>query len=325
MSIDNESGSHPAFDSEEQRILSEIKPEDDTPVENAQTGQPGDAKPDAAPAGAEAAPNAAAASPAPAAATTDAQPGAGAAAAPGTDTAKPDTPAVVAQEKPQGDTRAALRAARQSEKRLRDELAEARETIEKLKSGDLPTDTSVTDEELERLEQDFPAMAKAIRNQKALEKRLEELTAQPKNTTPEDDFQPLEYAPAVQMVIDDVPDLLAWQHDRNAQDKFQRAIDYDRALSVDPDWKDKPAVERFAEAARRTREKFGMPAGSTPSAGTTPAAKTTVDPATVIANAPAATPMGISDFRGGGPANAPTLNYQNMSDEAILASLPVGD
>lgn len=315
----SEQSSHPAFDAEEQQILSDLKPEDGDPVNDAHDGQPGEAKPEAAQVGSEPA--------APAAASTEAKPGEGAAdAKPGTEADKPAQPAAPVQEKPQGDTRAALRAARQSEKRLRDELAEANRTIEQLKSGDLPTDTSVSEEELTQLEADFPAMAKAIRNQQALERRLQELTAQSKSTTEQDEFQPLEYAPAVQMVIDDVPDLLAWQHDRNAQDKFQRAIEYDKALTVDPDWKDKPAVERFAEAARRTREKFGMSAAvPTPSAGQAPAAKTPVDPNVALAEAQASGPKGISDFRGGAPASSPSLNYENMSDEAVMASLPMGD
>lgn len=325
-----EQSSHPAFDAEEQEILSALKPEDE-PAENAQAGQPGESSPDAAPAGADA--TAAAAAPAvaaPAAASAEAQPGEGAAAAaPGAAPAKPDAaPAAPAPEpdKPKGDVRAALRASRHAEQRLRDELAEAKQTIEQLKSGDLPTDTNISEEELTQLEADFPAMAKAIRRQQALEREIQELKVPPKGATGDADFQPLEYAPQVQMLIDDVPDLLAWQHDRNAQDKFQRAIEYDKALNVDPDWKDKPAVERFAEAARRTREKFGMPAATpTPSAGATPAAKPTVDPNAVIEAAQATGPKGISDFRGGAPASSPSLNYQNMSDEAIMASLPAGD
>lgn len=314
----SEQSSHPAFDAEEQQILSGLKPEDGDPVNDAQNGQPGESKSDADPAGADTTA---------AAATTEAKPGEGAAATPGAAPAKTEAaPAAPVQEKPQGDTRAALRAARNSEKRLREALDEANKTIEQLKSGDLPTDTSVSEEELAQLATDFPAMAKAIRNQQALERRLQELTAQPSGETGEPEFQPLEYPPAVQMVIDEVPDLLAWQHDSNAQDKFQRAIEYDKALNVDPDWKGKPAVERFAEAARRTREKFDMPADTpTPSAGHQPAAKPTVDPNVALAEAQASGPKGISDFRGGAPASSPSLNYQNMSDEAILASLPVGD
>lgn len=322
-----EQSSHPAFDADEQKILSELKPDDGDPADNAQAGQPGDPNPNTAPAGADA--TAAAAAPAaaaPAAANTDATPGEGAAAAatPGAEPDKPDAVAT-AQDKPKGDVRAALRASRHAEQRLRDELAEAKQTIEQLKSGDLPTDTNISEEELNQLEADFPAMAKAIRRQQALEREIQALKVPTKDVTGGSDFQPLEYAPQVQMLIDDVPDLLAWQHDPNAQDKFQRAIEYDKALNVDPDWKDKPAVERFAEAARRTREKFGMPATPTPSAGDKPAPKTPVDPKAALDAAPATGPKGISDFRGGSPASSPSLNYDHMSDEAIMASLPAGD
>ena len=129
----------------------------------------------------------------------------------------------------------------------------------------------------------------------------------------------------MQAVIDGVPDLLEWQYDPNAQDKFARAVEYDSALALDPDWKNKPVAERFAEAAKRTREAFGQgqpaPTGDPTPKPAAPAA-TRIDPAVALANAQETGPKGISDFRGGPPSPDPTLNYSRMTDEQIMASLP---
>lgn len=307
----------PAFNAEEHEILSTIVPE----VESVDTPDPGQPDPAAAQT-----PEAA-----PAAATPEAAPAAGTptqgttpAATPAASAEPSATPAQTSEpDKPKGDTRAALRAARHSEKRLRDELAEKERELENLRQGKTLPQNDVSEEELQQLEQDFPAMAKVVRRNQELAREVQQLKAGAQ-TPAGSEFEPLEYAPAVQMIIDEVPDLLAWQHDPDAQDKFQRAIEYDKALFVDPDWKDKSAVERFAEAARRTKEATGQATPAlTPAAAA--AAKPTVDPAAAIAAAPASGPKGISDFRGGQPPTTPTLNYERMSDEAVMASLPVSD
>jgi hypothetical protein len=224
-------------------------------------------------------------------------------------------PASTEPAQPQGDKSAALRASRRAEKRLREQLEELQRENEALKQGK-PTavDTSITDEELAQLEADFPVQAKIVRKQREIDEQLARAAIQSEPKEPQE-FEPLSYKPEVQEVIDSVPDLLAWQNDPESQDKFLRAIDYDKALSVDPDWKDRPFNERFAEAAARTKKAFGIAA--------TPRQEPQKDPAAVVASAQVQGPKGISDFRGGTQATPPTINYRGMSDEEIMASLPV--
>lgn len=290
--------SHAAFDKDEQEILSALVPETEA-VEEGQVAQPAEV---AAPAEAQPAAEV------PAAATTE---------APAAEVAQQEAPATT--EQPHGDPRAALRASRRAEKRLRDDLDRLRQENEALKAGKgtQTADTSVTDAELAELEVDFPLQAKIVRKQRELEQQL--ATTAKTQEAPATEFEPVSYDPAIQEVIDNVPDLLAWQYDPASQDRFARAIGYDRALAVDPDWKSRDITERFAEAARRTKAAFGSTT-PTPAAPAAPRS----DPAAVIAAAPLAGPRGISDFRGGAPGNSPTINYQGMSDEQIMASLPVG-
>jgi hypothetical protein len=216
---------------------------------------------------------------------------------------------------PQGDPRAALRASRRAEKRLRDELEQIRSENEALKQGKQPVDLSITDAELAELEADFPLQAKIARKQREIEAQLKQ--AQPQVQA---EFEAPSYDSGIQDVIDSVPDLVAWQYDPAQQDKFFRAVEYDKALSVDPDWRDRDITERFTEAARRSKAALS-PSSAAPAAAA-PAAQRT-NPAAVIAAAPVQGPKGISDFRGGAPANTQTVNYQGMSDEQIMASLPM--
>lgn len=205
-------------------------------------------------------------------------------------------------------TRAALRAARHQEKRLREELARKDQELEQLRSGKTPPSTAISDEEIEESEADFPLQGKVARKLRELENTVQQL----RQTQTPPEFVPIPFRDDVQVLVDEVPDLLAWQHDPNAQDKLQAAIAQDKALQADPAWAGRPVVERFAEAARLVK--------TTPTAA--PAA-TRKNPADVIAGAPVEGPKGISDFRGGGPASAPAKDFRKMSDEEIMASLPV--
>lgn len=209
----------------------------------------------------------------------------------------------------QGDVRAALRAARAAERRMRDALAAKDAEIQALREGKAPASTEVSEADLAQMEQDFPSQAALVKNQRRLEQELAELRAAVKPA----EWQPPSYAPEVQEHIDAVPDLLAWQHDQTQQKKFAAAIEHDKLLETDADWREKPIADRFAEATRRAKAQFAPAAPPAPRN----------DPAAVIAAAPMATPKGIGDFRGGGPANAPATDYRNMSDEAVMASLPV--
>jgi hypothetical protein len=229
-----------------------------------------------------------------------------------------------AEEKPaadegQGNIKAALRAARRAEARTKAELERLRQENEQLRKAApaAQSDQEFTPDELESMKEDFPVQYKLYIKQKELEKQLSEkrhAVAQPEAST---EFQPVEFDPAVQELVDQVPDLLAWQHDPQAQEKLKRAIAYDAALEKDPDWMDKPVIERFEEAVARTKRALGSaPAPAAPAA-------TRPDPAAALAAIKPTGPKGISDFGGGAPASAPSLNYARMSDEEILASLPV--
>lgn len=283
---------HPAFDSEEQEILSQIKADDDGEM------QPADETPPAEAPAAEAAPATEAPAPAPA-------------------EAKPAEEAP-ATEQHQGDVRAALRAARRAEARIRAEAERLRQENEQLRKAVPVTasDEEFTPEELESMKVDFPAQYKLYVKQQELAQQLAETRAkaQPAAST---EFQPIEFDPATQELVDQVPDLLRWQHDPASQDKLKRAIAYDAALERDPDWADKPLIERFAEAAARTKRAFGTaPAPAAPAA-------TRTDPAARIAALPVSGPKYISDFGGGQPASAPEIDFTQLSDEEIMARLPV--
>lgn len=299
----NESA-HPTFDSEEQQILSAILADDDGEMQavDAATvdGAPADAAPAATP------------DPAPVI-TPDAR-------APAPADVKPadDKPAT---EQSQGDVKAALRASRRSEQRTKAELEKARQEIEELRKA-VPVAASEQDftpEELASMQVDFPAQYKLYVKQQELAKQIAETRAAvPQPATASTEFQPIEFNPVVQELVDQVPDLLTWQHDPAAQDKLKRAIAYDASLQADPDWADKPLLERFAEAVERTKRAFGVkPVVPNPAAP--PAPRT--DPAAAIAALKPAGPKSISDFGGGQPASAPTLNYSRMTDEEVLASL----
>ena len=299
---------HPAFDSEEQEILSAIAPEDESVPEDG-----------AGEAAAAEAPKPVEPSAAPTEAPKQDPDTQEEAASP--EAAKPAAEEPESQQQPaqnHGDTRAALRAARREERRLRGENERLQQELEALRQGKAPVDTRITEDELAELERDFPLQAKVVRQQRALEEQLAARVAPSQQTQQQAEFQPVVYDPTVQEVIDSVPDLLNWQYDPNAQDKFQRAIEYDKALSADPDWRNRPANERFEEAARRTREAFAPAPSPSPSAA---AAAPRLDPAKAIESAPVQGPKGISDFRGGAPASAPALDYTRMSDEAVMASL----
>lgn len=210
----------------------------------------------------------------------------------------------------QGNVKAALRAARQAERRLRDQLAAKDQELEALKAGKAPQSAELSDADLAQMEEDFPLQAELIKNQRALQEEVNRL----RSVVKPPEWQPPSYGPDVQEHIDAVPELLAWQHDQAAQPKFAAAIEHDKVLEVSPEWQGRPVAERFAEAARLAKLSFTQ-VPPTPR----------IDPAAAIANAPLAQPKGISDFRGGGPANAPATDYRRMSDEAIMASLPVED
>jgi hypothetical protein len=282
------------------------------------------AAPTSAPAAAPApAPNAAAPAPAP----TEAPAAAAAAPAP---TAAP------APAEPQGDPRAALRHARRNEKRLAEEsrakdarIAELEEQLKKTGVDASPgkkgaTASDMSDEELAELDENFPVQAAIVREVRELRQKVASQAPAPAPAPASTEWHAPTYDPEVQDVIDQVPQLQAWQFSQADQDKFQLAATFDDALRKDPTWANKTPVERFAEATKRAVVYLSAqpPAPSpAPAAAATPAAPRK-NPDEVIASTQAQVPAGISDFRGGAPAAAPAIDYRRLTDDQILASLP---
>ena len=190
-------------------------------------------------------------------------------------------------------------------------------------------DGQFTQEELEEMRENFPLQYKAVMATQATQRQLEEMRAQiaSQGGSQQQGFTPAQYEPDVQMVIDQVPELVELQYDPAQQQVFAKAIAYDDALLVDPDWKDKPDVQRLAEAARRAKASFAAAApapASSAAAAATPAAPaaTRQDPAAVIAKAPVEGPKGIGDLRGGATGNAIVQpDFRNMTEDQIFASL----
>jgi hypothetical protein len=312
---------HPSFDPEDHEIISNLKPEGEVPGSDPSAAPNPDDPPAATPAPTSAPVDPPAATPAPTPApsseVSDPPAPTPAPPAPAPEPSPAPTPAPAPAD---GNVKAALRASRQQEKRLRTELERLKEENETLKKGGSHEDLDLTDEELADLKANFPSQYKVA----MIAKQLRETQQQTRDLEDGNDgFQPPQYTPEVQEVIDQVPDLLAWQHDEASQDKFARAVEYDNALRADPDWKGKPVTERFAEAARRVRAATAAQ-GPAPAPSPTPApapAGTRTDPAAAIADAPTDGPKGLSDLRGGGTANAPALDFNKLSDAEIIASL----
>lgn len=292
---------HAAFDSEEQEILSQIVADEDGEMQAADETPPADTTDEQAPAAAQ-----------PEAKTTEAS----------ADVKPAEDKPAATPEKTEGNVSAALRASRRAEKRAKEELEKLRQENEQLRKA-APVaveEQEFTPEELEAMKVDFPAQYKLYIKQQALAKQLAETRAAAPQPASNAEFQPIEFTPEVQELVDQVPDLLNWQHDEASQEKLQRAIAYDRALQADPDWAGKSLLERFTEAAERTKRAFGAvpPTPKKPA----PAANRT-DPAAAIAAIKPAGPKGISDFGGGQPASAPEVDFSKMSDEEIMARLPM--
>jgi hypothetical protein len=123
----------------------------------------------------------------------------------------------------------------------------------------------------------------------------------------------------VQEVVDDIPDLLALQHNPD-QAGWQLAIGFDVALQNHPTWRDKTPTERFAEAARRAKAEIAPTQATTRTEPPDPEAviKAALD------KAPRRQPTSLSDFGGGAatePEGSQLQRYAKMSDEDILTDL----
>ncbi len=212
--------------------------------------------------------------------------------------------------KPQGDVRAALRAARRAEQRARDEADRAKAELAELRSRvpQEPAPGDMSDAEIAEAERDFPLLAKTARY-------VKDHMAAPKPTTQPaqaDEFTPPSLPPLVQEAVDSTPALLAWQHDPD-QGRFALAVKTDALLQEHPHWRDKPMADRFQEVVRRVNAE--LPTAVQPARQ---------DPREVLANVPRQTPETLTHIGGGGgrAPEAPALErYMKMSDDDIVADL----
>lgn len=229
-----------------------------------------------------------------------------------------------ADDKPKGDPRAALRASRRAEHRLRQdnerlhaELEEARKATPVPKQAD----DDLNDDEVAELESDFPVIGKLARQNKALQSKVDALMGQQGSSQQrqaEPEFQPLVLPPELQDVVDDIPELLAWQYDPD-QAAFQMATAEDNKLRIHPKWKDKPIAERFAEVARRVKADLGE------ASQTTSKPRVNVDDA--LDRAPRVRPGTLGDIGGGGEIQKSASNlgrFATMSNADMEAELLSG-
>ncbi len=149
-----------------------------------------------------------------------------------------------------------LEQARNEAKQLREQLTQAqqaqaeRDKLQALleKNGIDPSvdPDDISQEELEQLAQDYPALGKSIA---AIARKLQKLEPQAATQQVQPSANP------VQAALQAVPDLAAWRD--GDQDRFEMALTIDDKLQADPAWSNKPLTERFAEVARRTKLAFG--------------------------------------------------------------------
>ena len=232
----------------------------------------------------------------------------------------PEQPAAEPQQRkaPQGDTRAALRASRQAERDARRKAQEAEQRARELEErigvleAKQANELEITDEELAEVANDIPVVGKLAKRLRELE--AAQAKAKPEPAHVEDDFTPPAQPDAVQDAIDGVPELLAWQNDRD-QTRFSMAVQADAFLRTNPAWANRSLEERFAEAVRRVNAELA------PATPPTPQATPRRNPQEVIEQAPVATPKVIADFRGGASPQPTTPDYSRMTDEEVMASL----
>lgn len=250
-----------------------------------------------------------------------------------------DKPA--ADDKPRGgDPRAALRAARRSEQRARQEADALRAEVEALRKQKTDTKTpettadleEMTDEEIAEAEIDYPIAAKAARLAKAAQAELAQLKAEraaalaatPK-TEAEPEFVPDTLPADLQAVVDDNADLLDWQYDRD-QTRFQMAKATDALLVNHPKWKNAGIADRLAEVVRRVNAET-LASGTEPTAPKKDETTPKVNVKDVLDKAPRVKPNTLSDIGGGGDTPKPASNlgrFGQMSDADIEADLLMG-
>lgn len=207
--------------------------------------------------------------------------------------------------------RRSARAASAKADRLATELEAAKQLIADMKAGKTPDTGEVTEEDVADMEANFPEQGKKMRALFEAAKATPKPAADPAPAA-EDGDDP------VQDAIDQVPLLLDWQH--GDPEKFSRAVEHDAVLVKSPKWAGKPAVERFAEAARRTAEEYDIEFPTTQRSSST-AAPTAAPKSAAVQAAQRKPPESLSDFKGGSVADHASMDVAKASPQALLARM----
>lgn len=239
-----------------------------------------------------------------------------------------------------GDVRQALRAARRGEQKARERAERAERELEELRKkqpAQPPADEDdLSDEDIEALATDFPAVGRLAKRVKTLQAQLKGQSApqQQAAQAADPEFEPPTLPDNVQGVVDDIPELLEWQ---NAPDQvgWSMAVAEDAKLKVHPKWKDRPLSDRLAEVARRVAAELGdEPAAGGQPQGDDPKNKQqqSNDPAQIardrIAGAARRNPQSISQIGGAGgkPNQGSDLSFfMHANEDEALARLMLGE
>ena len=134
----------------------------------------------------------------------------------------------------------------------------------------------------------------------------------------EPDFEPPSLPPELQDVVDQIPDLLDWQHNPD-QTLFEMAKAEDRKLLLHPKWKDVGEGKRLEEVVRRVKADIAPEQAPAPAE-----TKPRVNVKDAIDKAPRVKPNTLSDIGGGGDTPTAGSNlgrFSQMSDADIEAEL----
>lgn len=209
--------------------------------------------------------------------------------------------------------RRAARAANGRADRAEKELEIAKQQLADIKAGKVPVG-DLTEEDVAQMETDFPEQGAKMR---ALFEKSKTAASTPAPPPAEDD----DPAAATQELIDQVPLLLEWQH--NDAEKFARAVQHDALLMKSPKWADKPAIDRFTEATRRTADEYDIAFEEKPKASTSAAPAATPAPTAAPADpaqgAQRKPPESLSDFKGGATPDHGSLDVNRATPRALLA------
>lgn len=320
---------NPTFDSEEQALLEqarrESEAEDQAALEAAQAEEDAAAL---AASRAPAPPAAPAAAPAPATAAAPAAPAPAPAATPAAPAAPAAAPAPATNADPaQGSLRAALRASRHAEKIANERASALEAEVARLKASGATTSTEgskvvMSDADIAELRSYDPAAAdKVVRLQRERDE-AEQRATQAAAAAPaqQEAFVPETLPERFQTVIDnEIPELLAWQTDPNSQHLYAAAGDMNAYLLQNPKWASASIADRFREVVRRVQQDHGITSAPTPPVEDAAAKARAIIDAAPVGQRPAQ----IGGLRGGESPTQTLPDYNKMSDEDIIATVPV--